>query len=79
MEIPKILQTSEEGQSNLALSVKGVLIAVIPVVIALTGLAEADVNAIVDLIIASVNTVSVVAALIATGYGLYRKLRNATA
>lgn len=75
MAIPKLLQTSE-GTGDLSLTVKGILVAIIPIVIAVTPLNEVEGNAIIEVIVTIVNLSTMLIASVAGAFGLYRKIKN---
>lgn len=70
------LVTSSSDPRALSLTVKGVLTAVLPFLLMLTGLPEADMNAIVELVVDIVFYGTTLLSLVMTVYGLIRKAVN---
>lgn len=70
------LITSSQNPKELSLTVRSILIAIVPVVIAFTGIQTETVNIVVDSIVDIVYFASSIVAALGTLYGLYRKYRN---
>jgi hypothetical protein len=75
MNFEKLITSSADPRA-LSLTVKGILVAVLPFLLMVTGLPEADANAIIEVVVDVVFYGSTLLSLIMTGYGLIRKALN---
>lgn len=66
---------SSADPTKLSMTVRGVLVAIIPLLVVFTGLGDAEVNAIIDLIVNIVFWVTSIVSAVVTLYGLVRKVQ----
>jgi len=79
--IAQWLVRSSADPARLSLTIKGILVGVVPVIMAVAGLANIDigsdkVSAIIDGIASLVQVVLALVAMVMTAYGIVRKLYN---
>lgn len=73
MNLSKLL-TSSSDPTALSLTVKGVLVAILPVALVVTGVSESDANALIESIVDIVFYGATLFSLVMTAYGLVRKV-----
>lgn len=72
--IAKLL-VSSKNPSQLSLTIKGVLVGFVPLLMLLTGLTEADINALIDTVVQVAFYATAIISAVQVAYGLPRKIQ----
>lgn len=71
--IYKLTRSSSDAQ-QLSMTVKGALISLVPIIVALTGIPEADITPAISAVVDGINAGFALAGAVITIYGLLRKI-----
>lgn len=74
MDFSWLIRSSADPR-NTSLAIKGALVAIMPIVLYVTGIAEADFNIVVEAIVSTIFALSTIVSAVMTVYGIIRKVQ----